>query len=442
MDQLFLLYGHSVKQIEPNADYPILLPRTPIEDLAQRVPYLHAALRARADGLVILPRRFFRRGQEIEEKDIPFIIDWADLLWRTEYALNLYGAAYWYKARDREGVRWVRWLDPTTVNPLVDHKRGLYGFSRTVITNEIYHLDKKGLSRDLVYFWLPGLRETEPGCYIDAVREAAEALHNIDKYTNMFFHYGGMPITLLVVPPATSETERERLETKFSAFARGLRNAFRPIAVRSQIDVKTVGVSPAHLDMAELINSKRDAILAALGVPISLIVGTSVNYATATQEIKNFITHTLGPRATFIASVVNKQLLSEYDITLVLDYEALPAMREDERQAAFAFQQYVTAGLSPRQAASLLGIPYPEEENAPKPISEAIATELKRWHIKARNAWQKNAKADVEFTTQVIHEEAQKAIREALRHVSSPHDIDAIFAAAPHICHGSTWFSI
>lgn len=439
--RLFLLSGKSLKSIEIgnfDADFGARAESPPIEELAASVPYLFAAISARANGIASLPRRFMRGDQEIDERDLPFTINWPELLWRTEYSLCLYGVAYWFRVRNSVRVFRVRWLDPLTITPLADPRRGLYGFERRVTPrSERYELDENGLHKQLVYFWLPGLREVAPGLGTAQVaRRAAEVLRSVDTFADLFFDQGGMPLTLLVIPPATPDAERERLENRFQRLAHGLRNAFKPVAVRSNIEVKTLGATPANLGMTELVDSKRDAILAALGVPISLVLGTAVNYATAAQEAKNFIANTLAPRARLLQAEINRQLLAEFGLELLFDYESLPAMREDERQAASAFQQYVMSGLTPGQAAQIVGVDMPEPEPAPTPTFDAadvaIAAEYRRWQTKARRAVKSGADPS-EFVSDILPRSEYLAVREALRGARTEEEVEAVFAAAPFL---------
>lgn len=440
--RLFLLSGKSLKSVDINnydVNFGVPSESPPIEELVASVPYLFAAVCARANGIASLPRRFMHNGQEIDERELPFAVNWSDLLWRTEYSLCLYGVAYWFRVRNTVRVFRVRWLDPVTITPLADARRGLYGFERRVTPrSEKYELDENGLHKQLVYFWLPGLREVAPGPgTASAARRAAEVLRSVDAFADLFFDQGGMPLTLLIIPPATPDAERDRLENRFQRLAHGLRNAFKPVAVRSNVEVKTLGATPANLGMTDLVNSKRDAILAALGVPISLVLGTAVNYATATQEAKNYIVNTLAPRARLLQAEINRQLLAEFELELTFDYESLPVMREDERQAASAFQQYVMSGLTPVQAAQIVGVDVPEPEPALVPMlsdsaDTAIAAEYRRWQTKARRAVKSGADP-AEFVSDVLPRSEYLAVREALRGARTEEEVEAVFAAAPFL---------
>lgn len=422
-----------------------------VDDLASTVGYLYACYRIRSDKLSGLPREIVTEsGEPIDEGDIPFKINITDLLWRTELALNLFGQAYWLKKRNRVRVLGVRWLDPRTMSAETDEARGLYAFERRLGANKIHYPVKDDIAPDLVYFWLPGIGEVQPGVALSSVmRRASEVLKSIDIFADKFFDQGAMPVTILVVPPNTRTAEIDRLESRLSRVMHGVRNAFKPIGVRSNVEVKPLGSPPADLAMTDLGESKRDEILAVTGVPISLLTGTAVNYATAQQEARNFIENTIQPRASLIESIINEQLFSSIGLRFHFRIEQLPIMKSDEIAASDALLNLVTSGVELEAAMRILGYRIDElpDDVAATIISsnrlpviepgsngvasdgEDVIAEMRRWRRKARKSIKRNGNAAVTFTSDIIDADEIGDISTALAFANTPEEVDAVFTA-------------
>lgn len=338
-----------------------------VESLAASVSWLHAAYSLRADKISGMPREIMNRaGNIVEEKDLPFAINLDDLLWRSEYALNLYAKSYWFQVKNTRRVLKVRWFDPTTIEPKVSQSNGLYEFERTLGTKKDSYDVKDDLS-DVIWIWLPGMREVGPGVAASSVvQTASEVLKSIDKFADMFFDQGAMPLLLLSIPPGTRDAERDRLESRFVRFATGVSNAFKPVAVRSNVTATTISSPPSDLAMTDLSEGKRDEILAAARVPVSLVLGTAVNFATARQEAQNFIETVMQPRAKFVQAQLNRQLFTPHGLTLTFHPERLPIMQQDNKVAAETFETLVTGGMNPEAAAFIAGF---DGKNLPKGLS-------------------------------------------------------------------------
>lgn len=429
--------------------------------LVANVAYLYACYSLRSDKLSGLPREIVRTGgggQVMTEKELPFSASLTDLLWRTEWSLNLYGAAYWLKERNTVRLKGVRWLDPSTMTPKVNETQGLYKFERQLSTTKKNYPVNDWRAPDLVYFWLPGIQEVAPGVAMSTVmRRAGEVLKSIDMFSDRFFDQGAMPITLLVVPANTRPEEIERLEGRLSRVMHGVRNAFKPIGVRANVEVKPLGSPPADLALPELTQAKRDEILAVTGVPISLVTGTSVNFATAQQEARNFIENKIQPRADLLQRILNQQLFNALGLEFRFKIEQLPVMRQDEIRASAALLNMVNAGVPLEAALAMAGynleeipanlaamiraavpaLPQPNSNGTgrqpkPPPVlandGTAKADDLRRWRRKARKA-AKSGTATVPFESDVIEEAEAVALRAALEYAGAPEEVDAIFSA-------------
>ena len=436
--------------------------RVDIEELASSVAWLYACFKILSDKVSRLPREITTPSEDVvEEEDLPLDINLTDLLWRTEYSRNLYAAAYWYKLRNRRTVAGVRWFDPVSIEPLVSGNEGLVGFKRRLQHGHEVYPVVNGES-DVMWFWLPGLREAEPGIApASVVQTASEVLRSIDQFSDKFFDQGAMPFTLLKIPAGTSDAERDRLEDRFNRFVSGVRNAFKPVAVKSSVEVERISFAPSELAMKELSDTKRDEILAATGIPLSLLLGNAANYATANQDAQNLIEDTISPHADAIADVINRQLLKKLGYRLEFHPERLAIMQEDKGVQATQFLTLVQGNMNPVAAAYFAGyneddlpdgvmmfeepepVPEPLQQQQPEPAqqggdpeSQALnekAADLKRWQRKATKAIKGGESADVPFVSDYIPEAEAEEIRGLLAEALSAEEVKAAFELYPFL---------
>ncbi len=448
------------------------------ESIAASVSWLWACYRIRADKMSNLPLSIVSIADDepVEENELPFNISISDLLWRTEYSLLVHGFAYWMKvlssqktmrfdsiakvdgefrmklAEDVTSALYnVRWLDPLSMTPLVNEADGLYAFKRSLKNDKkIYRVNKDtGYFDELVYFWLPGLREAAPGFGISSVvQNAAAVLQNIDRYSGSFFEQGGMPITLLTMPKNTHDEQRRKLESRFERFATGVKNAFKPIAIKGDVKVERLGLNPGEVGMPPLEEAKRDAILASTGVPISVLIGKAANFATSKQDAKNLIQNVIQPRSKIIEKIINTQLFEPLGYRLSFRTDSMPEMKQDEREAARAVKDLTQAGITPEAALFFLGYDLalpdgvsltqavepdtPEEEPEPDDDMRALTVEdMARWQRKALKAFKRGDSPSVAFTSEHISEAVAREIRERLTIAITEREVRAAFVASP-----------
>lgn len=450
-----------------------------LEELAAAVTWLWACYRTRADKVISVPRAITLADDpetEIEEGDLPFVIDLDDLLWRTEYSLLVHGFSYWMKlSSKKKGMRFdsienvdgkfrmklaestitdlakVRWLDPLSITPRVNEGDGLYEFKRELKNDKkTYPVNQEtGYFDDIVYFWLPGMREAAPGFGTSTVVEAPSAvLRNIDIYADNFFKQGGMPITLLTVPKNTKDDQRRALEKRFTRFATAVKNAFRPVAVKGDVQVQRLGLNPGEVGMPALEDSKRDSILAAAGVPLSVLIGRASNYATAKQDSKNLIQNVIQPRCRILEAVVNRQLLEPQGYKLRFRVDTVPEMKQDEREAARAVKDLSAAGVTPEAALYFLGYdlalpegveltravepePDTEEPQGGDDLRSLVDADIAKWQKKSMRAFRRGEPAGVPFRSDYIADAEHGRIEKALATATTEQEVRAAFVARP-----------
>ena len=429
---------------------------TGAESLAATVGYIYACYRYRSDKLMGLPREITRSGEPVKECDLPFEIDLGDLLWRTEYSLNVYAAAYWYRLKTSLKLKGVRWFDPTTITPKVNDS-GLYKFRRQLSGTHYDYPVKDGLS-DVIWFWLPSLREAAPGVAIsDTVSLAGQVLRSIDTFADKFFDQGAMPLSLIIVPPGTRNDDKRELENRFRRTMSGIKNAFRPVAVRSNVEVRQIGAPPADLAMTDLSDSKRAEIFAVTGVPPSLVLANAANYASAERVALIFFEGTMTPRARIIEEAINRQLFRPLGYELTFHPEQLPVMKRDEKESASALLDLRQAGMPLPIALRVMGYELEDDEQRivdaidteptppttpvpdmqPEEDEAAKAADLSRWKRKAKKAIKTSGLGAVDFDSHHIVLSLHAVISLALKSSTTSEEVETAFDAAPFLVYAS-----
>jgi len=96
-------------------------------------------------------------------------------------------------------------------------------------------------------------------------------------------------------------------------------------------------------------------------MPLSLIIASSANYATAKIEKQTWLADTVIPKAKWMAEEINRKLMVGTDYKFEFRYEQKSEMQEEERERALAYRLYVNADMLPSVAAQVVGIDLPPD---------------------------------------------------------------------------------
>jgi hypothetical protein len=357
-------------------------PRTPVQLLAA-VAFLYRAVDLRANAVATMPWAIYRgTGKEpvwdsqtpvAPEALLPFA-SLPELLTRTEAALTLVSEAFWFRERSRVRTTGLRWLDPTTMDPIWEPS-GLVGFRRSA-TNGALQLPVD----DVVYIWRRGLSETDPmPPPAQAGANAAHVLWGKDEFAKAYFKRGAIKAGLLTVDGNPLPAERARLKSWWQRLMGGLSNAFNAEVVSAAVTYVPVGEGLAELANKELSDELRESISTALGVPHSMLMSNASTYATAQQDTKTFYETTIVPECRLIETQVNAQVFEPAGLRFRFLPSSLDAFQQDENERATAFAAYVNAGIKPSIVAQMLGLELPEGieyddlDPEPQPVELAAA---------------------------------------------------------------------
>lgn len=347
--------------------------------LYQMIPWLYRAVELRASSVANLPYAWEWNGDEKEEEDVlgslPFKWNHRHIMNLLEGWLTLYGHAYVLKSANlARSVREVRPLHPQTMKPRYDDNGELLGFTRSLQGAQTeLTLD------EVVYIWRPA-RDSENG-YGTAPAKAALAASGVlsknDMFLDAYMEQGPIMPTLVSVEGMPAPSDMEKLQSWLERTLIGIKNAFRPIAMRAGLKVDQLQpLDLSKLSLEDLSVSKREDIATALGVPLSLLMSNAANYATAQQDTFNFYDMTIEPEVKMISQALNEQLFEAlgYMITPHKDrmqaYQEAEGKRVVEKLGPLLDRQVITIneareelGMTPLEASDLPDMS--EDENPP-----------------------------------------------------------------------------
>lgn len=414
------------------------------EKFYERVGVLFRCLNLRARAVSSMPRDILdAAGQPVDEESLPFDVDLNTLLWQTELSLLLCAQAYWHKLKNRIRLTGVRWLDPLTITPLYSESEGLAGFRRAINGRAL----PRPIAKDeMVWVWLPTLRETGPGVAPGRVAmRSAGILDNQDAFIEMFFEKGAMPVTLVTAENRPSDpNERNRIKAYLERVLTGLRNAFgiEVLSGSFKFDQLTPPLKDTYIP--DISDRHQRSICMALEVPFSLVFSDAANYAISGQDDLHFYTKTINPECAFIQRQLNKRLFAPLAMRLVFQPNRLEIFQQQgvtkvdelvllyDRQAITVDELRQGSGFAPREggqqaaAGENAGL---IDDAAELAAAEAKLLDLTKWERKTLKALRGGrAPAAVRFESDHLSAWELAAVREGLRHAGTAEEVKAAFA--------------
>lgn len=406
------------------------------------VPLVRRAIELRTSAIGSVP--VIVRDSNGDEVEWPFG-DLTDMLTQMEYDLLVWGATYWLKLRNRVRINGLQRLHPATVNIEVVNSVGVRPEYR-ILQNVSGEQFGPWNSDDVVHIW-----ERNPnadiGPGISPAQTAlgdARLLYWLNEFAGRYFEFGAMPITMLSIPGGVSAQERERLEGWFKRATSRLKNAFRVLALNSDIKVETITQPLKDLALPELQEQARRNVALAFGIPQTMFEDAA-NYATAREHRTSFWSDTIRPRVRLLENAINNQIAQNMGLTVSLDIDALDIFQEDEERRSAALINLVNAGIPEGLAMQILGMELPDgwiyDDATGAPVREYagnntansnddFAGDLKRWERKSLKRIKAGKSGVANFVSDNIPPSFSAAIIGALESAKTPEDIKMIFRLA------------
>jgi HK97 family phage portal protein len=290
-------------------------------------------------------------------------------LYLCETSLCTHGALYIERATRRV-------LNPAAMSVVADAVRGITGYRfRSAQYARDYTPDQIAYAT----LWSPD-SDVGPGLSpLRVAQESAQTALSAERFTAAFFAQGALPpIVIHPTEGMLTEADAEAIRTTWQRLLAGVRNAWRALVLRRNLDVKTLDL-PAldRLAMSDVDDISLRRIAAAFGVPVTMITDAA-NYATAKEHRVSYWRETIIPQAEMIAEAWSVVLGRE----VTINYDDIEALAEDEQMKRESVIKMYEAGLIERnEAREMLGMSAIAPE--PQAISSVMLDELGAWARKS-----------------------------------------------------------
>jgi hypothetical protein len=289
-------------------------------------------------------------------------------LWRM--SLTMSNMAYGFMENLRVTGRNLKYIVPTTITPNVD-VNGLHGFKRTLGTSsKDYPISPKMIVNPTYpIFWMWRRDHTTEllpakATEFQAMCAAAGILYYSDHFVNAFFKRGGIKPTMLVLKGMTTPDNINKIESVWDKIIRGgykyLGKIFQGVDAAGGLEALPIGEGVDTLKDENLTKQKIEDVAMSVGMPLSLLLANSANYATAQVEYKSWYENSLAPWCSFMAEEMTDKLFKPLNLRFEFRPEMTDPGQEDEVARAGAYSTYVTSGMLPSVAAQVVGIELPE----------------------------------------------------------------------------------
>ena len=187
-------------------------------------------------------------------------------------------------------------------------------------------------------------------------------LYYADYYVQNFFQRGGIRPALLQVAGVPTREEREKIENVWDKIIHGWSKYLGKVISANEMDVKVIGDGIDNVANGQIHSEKLADVAMAAGMPLSIILANSANYATAQTEYLVWFRDSVVPWANFMEDSLNEKLVqAAWACTSSSRPEMSDKGQEEERQRAGAYRAYVASGMKPSIAAQVVGIDLPPD---------------------------------------------------------------------------------
>ena len=461
MDKIMLTHGGSLKAVdEINDSWDFVEAMKDIKDidLYAKVAAVYRAANLTADATSNMPFAVMKGDQDIDTSD-----QWTNVigvmpnprelirLWRM--SLFFTNTAYARLAKTNAIKRRLWYVAPHTMRIETDPVNGEVS---EIIRGEKEHFkpDDKSLLKmwrlDFTTELLPS-----PNTEFLAMSQAAGILLSADFWTQNYFRNGAVKPTVVAIKGAVGTDKKDELQSAWAKFMRGLGKRFSDLAKvinADAMEVKQLGDGLGDIKDSPVYKQAIENIAMASGMPLSLLLANSANYATAQAEYAAWFRDSITPWAMWMAEELNYQIFQPAGLYFEFRPEAAEPSQQEEVERASAFSTYVSSGLLPSIAAQLVGLdlpagieyedldpdepepvqtpptdtqpveemsdtdtPEPDKTEPMKAMSFDAWQELDIWKRKATKAQKRGEDLPVEFVCRHIPAAIAEPIRDALK---------------------------
>lgn len=346
-------------------------PDTVDNELYSKVSAVFRAMEINANAIAGMPFAIMKGGQEIdssaEYKNVIKVLPKPQSLFRLwRMSLFMTNTAYARLATVKQiggkpVAKELLYVIPTSITPVTNNTTGdLEYFQRTINGGtQRMSLD------DLFWIWrLDHTTELLPSKNTEfkALSQAAGVLYWADAWTKNYFERGGVKPTVLsikgmVVP---NDSKREELEKGWSRFVRNISREVTKLLNGDAMDVKQIGDGVGDIKDSPIYQNAISNVAMATGMPLSLLLANSANYATAQAEYAAWYQTSVVPYCNFMQEWMNEKLFTPAGLRFEFRPEQAEPSQQEEVERANAYATYVNAGMLPSIAAQVVGVDLPQ----------------------------------------------------------------------------------
>jgi 2'-5' RNA ligase len=234
-----------------------------------------------------------------------------------------------------------------------------------------------GVKSQLVYMWrLDHTTELlpSPNTEMLAIMEAAGVLYYKSFWVENFYRRGGIKPTLISIKGLVDKESREEKERSWSNFLKGVgskwSNNIARIINGENMSATTIGDGIGDMKDNKIHEEALADIAMGTGMPLSLLMANSANYATAKEEKATWYENDIIPLCNWLAYEYNRQVFEPLGLRLEFHPETLDPQQEDETERAQAMMQYASVIEKVQTAelffglAAMMGLEVPEDLHA------------------------------------------------------------------------------
>lgn len=239
------------------------------------------------------------------------------------------------------------------------------------------------------------IREATPSNFqygqgsLTAVKNAVASDINADAWNRYFFANSARPDAVLESTMPLSDVDMKRAVAGWKKNHEGPRNTSR-IAVLAGLKYVEVNRTHKDMDFVNLRKMLREEILAAFGVPQSMVgILDQANYSNMKEQTKTFWNQTMIPEIRKFESIMTMraaQITGDKTTIIQADLSKVEALRDDEASKSLVAQTYVNMGVPLGQVVEALDLPFdiPEDYEPPRYTPPPAPAEEEEKSFKAK----------------------------------------------------------
>lgn len=265
---------------------------------------------------------------------------------------------------------------PKELWPLQPHKVKVVPDRQEFIGKYVYEVN--GHSRPLDKESIIHFREATPTNLqygqgsLSAVKNSVMTDIYADTWNRYFFQNAGRPDAILEGESNMDEKTQKRVAKAWIDTFSGTKNRAR-VAVLSGLKYHETNRAHKDMDFVNLRKMLREEILAAFGVPQSMVgILDQANYSNMKEQTKVFWTQTMIPEIRKFESIMTlraRQITGNQKTIIQADLSKVEALRADEQARASVAQTYFNMGIPLAQIVTALDLPFDIDE-LPEPKKE------------------------------------------------------------------------